>query len=67
MQIHKYSVGEQVKFAGRVRLGAANGEYEVVRLLPAEAGQLLYRIKSTLEPHERVVGEELLTPPSWRE
>jgi hypothetical protein len=63
MQVHKYSVGERVNFAGRVRLGAATGEYEIVRLLPAEAGQPLYRIKSVLEPHERVVGEEQLTPP----
>jgi hypothetical protein len=65
MQIHKYTVGARVNFSARARLGAATGEYEVVRLLPAEAGELRYRIKSALEPHERVVGEEQLTSHSW--
>ena len=60
MQNHKYRVGEKVNFAGRARVAAAYGEYEVVRLLPAESGQFLYRIKSALERNERVVAEDQL-------
>ena len=67
MQTHKYGIGERVNFVGRGRVGGAGGEYAVVRLLPPADGQFLYRIKSTLERHERVVGEEQLTAPGWRE
>jgi hypothetical protein len=58
MQKHKFSVGQKVDFRSRTRIVAAQGEYEIVRLLPAEAGQLQYRIKSTLERNERVVAED---------
>ncbi len=34
---------------------AAIGEYKVIRLLPYSGGDVQYRIKSALEPHERVV------------
>jgi len=63
MQIHKFSVGEKVKFQNRVRGAAVQGEYEIVRLLPEEEGQLLYRIKSDLERNERVAAEDQLNPP----
>ena len=43
-----------------MRVAAANGEFEVVRLLPAEGGELQYRIKSPLERTERVVAEDQL-------
>jgi hypothetical protein len=36
---------------------AAVGEYKIVRPLPENGGQQLYRIKSLHEPHERVVKE----------
>jgi hypothetical protein len=38
---------------------AADGEYRVVQQLPQSdtSGELQYRIKSTREPHERVVKE----------
>ena len=62
MQKHKFSLGQKVDFSNRMRIAAAQGEYEIVRLLPAEAGQFLYRIKSTLERNERVVGEDQLNP-----
>jgi len=58
MQKHKFSVGQKVDFWNRTRIAAAQGEYEIVRLLPAEAGQFQYRIKSALERNERVVGED---------
>jgi hypothetical protein len=66
MQMHRFGIGDRVNFVGRVRIGAATGEYEVVRLLPVESGQVLYRIKSVLERHERVVGEEHLMPHGLR-
>ena len=57
MQTHKYGVGALVHFSGGTRFGAAAGAYEVVGLLPVQAGELLYKIKSTQERHERVVDE----------
>ena len=60
MQNHKYCVGQRVNFVGRAQVNAAYGEYKVMKLLPAESGQFLYRIKSDLEPSERVVGEDQL-------
>ena len=67
METHKYGVGDRVSFSGRVRVGGATGEYEVIKLLPVESGQVMYRIKSTLERHERVVGEEHLVSRAERE
>jgi hypothetical protein len=61
MQTKRFEIGDRVTFGGRMSLGAASGVYEVVRVLPVEAGQVNYRIKSIEEPHERVVGEEHLT------
>lgn len=61
MQDHKYHLGEKVNFDTRRQVGAAGGDYEVVRLLPIEAGQLLYRIKSPFERTERVVQEHQLS------
>ncbi|MCB1485865.1 MAG: hypothetical protein KDJ88_00235 [Bauldia sp.] len=60
MQNHKFSVGQKVKFQNRIRGASVPGEYEIVRLLPEEEGQLLYRIKSTLERNERVAAEDQL-------
>ncbi len=60
MQNHKYCIGEKVSLVGRVQVSAAHGEYKVMRLLPAESGQFLYRIKSEFEPGERVVAEDEL-------
>lgn len=60
MSQHKYHVGEKVVFVGSLRLSAALGEYEVVKRLPVEQGQVQYRLKSALEKHERVAGEEQL-------
>jgi hypothetical protein len=61
MTNHKYSVGQTVLFRGLSRNNMTTGEYEVLRLLPSGGGELQYRIKSKLETHERVVGEENLS------
>jgi hypothetical protein len=60
MQNHKYRVGQRVNFVGPSYLRGASASYEVVRLLPPESGQCLYRVKNALELHERVFAEEQL-------
>jgi len=37
--------------------------YKIVRLLPPEDGRLLYRIKGSTEPFERVAREQDLSRP----
>jgi hypothetical protein len=39
---------------------AAQGNYKIVAAMPDRDGDHIYRIKSPLEEHERVVGENLL-------
>ena len=58
---HKFSVGQSVRLVPRPFEPAAQGSYKVVRQLPGEAGEFGYRVKSTSEPHERVVRESQLT------
>jgi hypothetical protein len=40
----------------------AGGSYKIVRVLPSEGDEQLYRIKSASEPHERVARESQLDP-----
>jgi hypothetical protein len=62
MARHKFKVGQLVDFAPS-RLGtAASGRlYEIIRRLPAEAGELQYRVKSKSESFERVAKESELS------
>ena len=39
---------------------AAPGNYKIIAAMPDRDGDHMYRIKSPLEEHERVVGENLL-------
>ena len=58
---HKYSVGQLVYFEGVFGRGAANGQYEIVRLVPIEKdNKLMYRIKSPAEAFERIAEEDQL-------
>ena len=63
MSKHRFRVGQNVNYtpfsSGVV---ASSRGYEVLRLLPANGGQMQYRIKSTSEPFERVVNENELSP-----
>lgn len=62
MKTHKFAVGQTVRFSPGVQSPvAARGSYTIVRLLPAEANDHQYRIKSTLDGHERVVKESQLS------
>jgi len=63
MARHRYKVGQAVDFTpGRWGPPASAREYKVLRLLPFEGGDLLYRIKSSAETFERVAKESELTP-----
>jgi hypothetical protein len=62
MAQHKFKVGQVVDYGpGRLGMRASSREYKVVRLLPAEGSDLLYRIKSVGETFERVVKESELS------
>ncbi|MGA7489321.1 MAG: hypothetical protein WBW74_20545 [Xanthobacteraceae bacterium] len=58
---HKFKVGQSVLYtSGPFGRGAASGVYRVTQLLPSEGDDCQYRIKSSDEPHERVVKESEL-------
>jgi hypothetical protein len=59
---HKFKVGQLVDYnPGRVGMPASSWQYKILRLLPAEGSDLLYRIKSPGETFERVAKERELT------
>ena len=58
MSDHKFKIGDSVLYtSGFYGRGAASGVYKVTQLLPPESDDCQYRIKSSDEPHERVVKE----------
>jgi hypothetical protein len=59
---HKYKVGQAVDLISSITRFAANGNYQIVSLRPADGEIPQYRIKSRKEPHERVVAEIDLIP-----
>jgi hypothetical protein len=62
MTPHKYKVGQRVEFRpGRSAMPTSSREYTIVRLLPPEGEDLLYRIKSVSEPFDRVARERELS------
>jgi len=61
MAQHKYKVGQLVSYSpakGGMPVSAL--QYEIVRRLPAEGGEPLYRVKSRGEVFERVARESEL-------
>jgi len=61
MSQHKFRVGQLVDYnPGRLGMSASARQYKILRLLPAEGGDLLYRIKSIGEAFERVAKEREL-------
>ena len=58
---HKFRPGQTVYFTSKP-LGhmAANGTYQIVKLLPLDGDEHQYRIKSTSEAFERVAKESQL-------
>jgi hypothetical protein len=62
MALHKFKVGQLVNFApSRSGMPTSGRQYEVVRLLPPEAGELQYRVKCKGDTFERVARESELT------
>ncbi|MFM1813906.1 MAG: hypothetical protein RLZ98_601 [Pseudomonadota bacterium] len=58
MASHKYTTGQLLSYSGgRMGYREGNKTCKVVRLLPFEDGQPLYRVKFTDEQVERVVKE----------
>jgi hypothetical protein len=69
MANHKFRVGQAVDFnPSRVGVPASLREYKILRLLPHEGGEPLYRIKSIVEPFERIAKESelALEPSAWK-
>jgi hypothetical protein len=61
MQIHKFRVGETVHYRPNAfDRATSRGDYEILRLLPAEGTDNQYRLKSVADGHERVVRESQL-------
>jgi hypothetical protein len=61
---HKYAVGQTVGYSpSRWSMRGGDGSCKIVRLLPADAGENLYRIKCPSEPFERMAKESELTAP----
>jgi hypothetical protein len=54
---HGFKVGQTVDLIPSISRSAADGHYQIVSLQPAEGETPQYRIKSSHEPHERVVAE----------
>ena len=61
MAHRRFKVGQLVDFSpARPGMPTPGRQYEVVRLLPAEGGEFLYRVKSKSETFERVAKESEL-------
>ena len=59
--MHHFRAGEVVTFIPDLFVRhAAPGRYEIVARMPDRDGDHMYRIKSALEEHERVVKESAL-------
>ena len=62
MTHHKFKIGQLVDFAPtRSGVPASGQQYQILRLLPSEAGEFLYRVKSKSESFERVARESELS------
>jgi hypothetical protein len=61
MIVHKYKVGQRVEFRPARGAMPASRDYTIVRLLPADGEDVLYRIKSVNEPFDRVAKERELS------
>lgn len=57
MVTHKFKTGQTVQIIAGGYLANARGTFTVVCVLPEEHGVYHYRIRSTLDGHERVVME----------
>lgn len=62
MPSHIFKIGQTVGFQpGRLSMPASANDYKIVKLLPAEGVDNLYRIKTESEPFERIAKERELS------
>ena len=62
MSDHKFKIGQTVAFRPmRSAIPASSQGYKIIRLLPAEGTDLIYRIKGVGEAFERIAKERELT------
>jgi hypothetical protein len=55
---HKFKIGQEVSFSpAKLSMPASSRSYKIVRRLPREGGEFMYRIKSATELFERVARE----------
>lgn len=54
---HRFKVGQAVDLIPSMSRFAANGRYRIVSLRPVDGELPKYTIRSTQEPHERVMAE----------
>lgn len=55
---HKFKIGQEVSFSpAKLSMPSSSRSYKVVRRLPREGGEFMYRIKSATELFERVARE----------
>ncbi len=58
---HKFGIGDRLDFVpGRLDVNIPRGVYTVLRLMPVEARDCQYRVKSALDGHERIMRESQL-------
>jgi hypothetical protein len=64
MALPKFAVGQMVDLQSSPRFGANQTMrgYKVLRLLPHDSGERLYRIKTMTEAYERIAKESELKP-----
>ena len=61
MPVHKFAVGQKVRFTPEMGQVANRGEtFVIVRQLPEASGVFQYQIKSEMDDHGRVVRESQL-------
>jgi len=59
---HKFKIGQSVSYtSGPFGAGSASSIYKITQLLPREGDDFQYKIKSVVEPHERVAKESQLS------
>ena len=62
MDVHKFRVGERLRFRANNLTTSQSGIYEVIALMPEERGAgFQYRLKSTVDNHQRVALEDALS------
>ena len=63
MQQHKFAAGDRVQLVpDRLNQNVRPGVYTIVRIMPVTSQGCLYRAKSALDAHERVLEESQLRP-----